>query len=173
MKKLLAIVVIFVFFLIVLGLILFKLLGPSQKKEQATPATNPFAGAVSASNGITNETPEQAVRTCYTWYLQVASQRATIQEIASRPEARSCFTPTFVSSWENYAASTDIEPVLLAQDIGTTWSNNISVTTTGQSIHATDLEVRLGTAEDMHIVDVHTVQDENGAWKIDSVTPRQ
>jgi len=170
MKRLIGFVVAIVFFLILVLLLVFKLFfSPSTEQAPATQ-TDPFQGITAQSQTLQTDTPYRAAISCYTWYLEVYSRGATPQQVAARPEAAQCFTPSFIASWDSLIQSTGSDPVLLSQDYGISWSSHISATTVGQSIHSSDQQVTLGEGSDQTTVVAHLVETQDQHWQIDSVS---
>jgi len=170
MKRLLGIVVAVVFFLIVILLIVFKLFLSSHTEPTQPTQSDPFQGVTAQSQSLQTDTPYRAAISCYTWYLEVYTRGATPQQIAARPEAAQCFTPSFISQWNVIITSTEADPVLLSQDYGTSWSSHISATTVGQSIHSSDQQMTLGAGNDQATLVAHLVQGQDQNWQIDSVS---
>lgn len=171
MKRILTAAGIGLFFLIIVGAIVFKLIYPSSSKPATTNiAPDPFADISPQVQTIYTDSPYRAAVTCYHWYVHVYINEANANLVASRPEASQCYTQDFIDKWPALIDSTGSDPILLSQDYGLTWESSIQATTFGQSVNSTDEKVVLGTGTEQKELIVHLVADQSGAWKIQSVS---
>jgi hypothetical protein len=166
MKKILSIAGVFLFFLIILGLLLVKILFPTTEPEPINDG-DPFGTIVLPTQQIETGDPITVVTSCYKWYLQVSNQGAAVQDIATRREAQTCFSPEFIELWE--APDLDYIPALQSQDILPSWLDHITASIVGQSVNSVDAEVRLGEGEELQTLTVHLNRTQEGMWKISSV----
>ena len=166
MKYLKFIIPVLVLILVVGILAIFFTRKQSSPPESAVPY-NPFADVSSNPS----ETPDAYTTSFYTWYLQVLS---TNQSFSSSPDFKSSIsqwlTPEFVANWDSIVENTDQNPVLLSQDIQSSWSGNIHTAIASQSQTDATIDVSLGTAPDQQLLAVHLVRNSNG-WRIASVDP--
>jgi hypothetical protein len=151
---------------LILGTLLFFFLTPSKPAQVTTPH-DPFADV---SNNPA-ETPDAYTSAFYTWYLQVL---ATDQNFSSSPIFKSSIsqwlTPEFVANWDSIVENTDQNPVLLSQDIQSSWASDIHTAINNQSATDSTVQVSLGTGTDQQLLTFHLVRT-NNQWRIASVDP--
>ncbi len=171
MKRVLIAAVTVLFFLILLALLAGKLFfSGTDKTVVPEDPIDPFQNIQVASQPIHTDSPYRAAYTCYTWYLGAYAQGRTIAQIAGSPEASQCFTSAFLASWEEYSASTGVDPVLHAQDLVPSWASSMTVSTVSASVRTSDQEILLGTGAERNVLIAHLAEQEDGSWKIGSVS---
>lgn len=170
MKRFVSIAAVFLFFIILLGLIVYKVLSPATPSKKADVTANPFETTKVVSQPVYTDTPNRTTASCYSWYLTAYITTATLDQIASQSQSKECFTADFISNWNALKATTEGDPVLTVMDYGPTWPSNMKVTLIGQSIRTAEEQVSLGTGDQQLVVIAHLQQQPDYTWKIDSVT---
>ncbi|MDB4992266.1 MAG: hypothetical protein JWL75_511 [Parcubacteria group bacterium] len=167
MKKLIGIAAGVLFFLVILGLVLFKLLG-SNTKQAVQTAPNPF-GNISVTAVSTATDPAQFAHDFYAWYIsnKIADPRFPSQAQLDG-EFTAWLTPTFISGWNSRGNTLDADPVLYAQDSPSFWGGSVNSTIRQQDSSTALVSVSVGNAENLHTYTVHLVLLRAG-WRIDSV----
>jgi len=168
MKKILVTVFVILFFLAILGLILFSALRP---KNAPTPVANvQFPTGTSYSQVMQtshSQSPTEFITAFYTWYLAQATKDPAFPETDSRSTLLSPWlTQDFITNWDTIADETDGNPVLQSQELPTQWENNIQAKVVTQSAASTTLLVSLGNPA-IEVV-AHLVQV-SGEWKLSRV----
>lgn len=169
MKRVLIFCAVTLFFLLLVGAIVFKFARPTPS-DQPQISDNPFKDTAVSTQGVYTDTPYRTAVSCYTWYVQAIATMADLGQVAAQPQATQCFTHEFIATWQTLAENTGSDPVIQAQDFGTTWASAVTAETIGQSIKTTDERVTLGRGDDTHQVIAHIVQQEEGNWQIDTVS---
>ncbi|HWU24753.1 MAG TPA: hypothetical protein VN086_03315 [Candidatus Paceibacterota bacterium] len=169
MKKFLGIAAVILFFLILLALLVAKLFFSSPKAAPST-ASDPFQNLNTTVQPISTNSAPQTAEACFRWYLTVFLTPSTVEQRAALPQAGECFTSSFLSQWSAIVATNEGDPVLTVNDYAKSWSSSIHAQTIGQSVHTSDQEVVLGTADEQLTVIAHLVQQPDLSWKIDSVS---
>ncbi|MDB5190145.1 MAG: hypothetical protein JWN49_471 [Parcubacteria group bacterium] len=169
MKKVLAMSAIALFFLAVLGLVLFKLFSSTGTTATSTPTDGTHTGVVFPV-AITTDSPQQAVVSCYKWYVGAYNTGSTLATISSQPQASQCFTDNFINTWQQILSNTGSDAVLVSQSTLSSWEGNIQARVVGQSIRSADMEVTLGTGYAAMNLIAHVILENDSVWKIDSVT---
>jgi hypothetical protein len=171
MKRIFTVLGVGLLFLTVIAAIVFKVMSPSTTEKPAPVATtNPFADISPSIQTVYTDTPYRTVVTCLGWYIHVVGNGANANLVAPRTEATQCFTADFIAQWPTIISSTGSDPILLSQDTGPTWGSSIQAQPIGQSVNSADEQVLIGSGTDQITLLVHTVRDQTGAWKIQSVS---
>lgn len=172
MKKVLAGIALVLFTCILLGLLLYKLVFSTQDSTKAQPTTqqDPFIQVSSVASEIHTGSPSETAQTCFKWYINAIGYGADGLSAQSRQESGKCFTQDFISQWDTIISSTNADPILLAQYIGSTW-NIVAVSGIGESVDSSDQLVTMGIGDTQNKVIAHVVRDRTtDSWKIASVT---
>ncbi|MEO6536529.1 MAG: hypothetical protein ABIT47_02435 [Candidatus Paceibacterota bacterium] len=168
MKKAVGIIVFFLFFLLLLGAVLFKVFAPSKSNNTAvTPVQFPTA---SAPVGVAEEDPAQFVQSFYTWYLQNYSRDHDFPHSENRDEVLSPWLASdLLANWDQIVLDNDVNPVLLTADDPSVWGNEISARLASQSIRTSIVYVTMGSGTTLHAYNVSLVKASDGTWKITGV----
>lgn len=190
MKRSVAIVAGALFFLVLLGLLIAKLLFPTFLSRSTTqsgqyaapvaPNNNPFAQATAHTGTIQSDTPDLTAQTCYRMYLTVIASKYTwdVTKNSNLPEIQQCFTGAFISKWINdiengngdfVGGGISADPVLLAQTYSPSWLTFLQARVASRSTLTSDVYLTLGTGAETHQLLVSLVQSTDGQWKINAV----
>jgi len=173
MNKILVGIGAFIFFAVVIGLLLYKVLGGTSSTTSLENNASKIDTALTERLKNTDiSSPEGATYACYTWYLQYANMYPISKEVVTKNQTIfHCFTKNFISAW---AASIDtadhLDPVLRAADFGTSWLlTDIEVTQISADRDSSIVNVVLGAGStETRMIPVHVLKIED-KWKIDSV----
>jgi hypothetical protein len=170
MKRGLILLATVVFFLLLLGAVLYAVL--RQAPAPSPNATTSFpAGTLVGTGASTEASPATFTSGFYSWYLShyVADPAFDIsKEFATN--APTWLTADFIGRYADTASTTGMNPILLAQDYAPSWPSSIAVRIVSQTDAAADVTVSLGTGMELHALAVHLVHVTSG-WRIASVTP--
>lgn len=167
MRRLLGYTAIALFFLVLIGLIVWRAVKPVQ--EEGVPAdfgtSVTFPRSIDAADDarLDTSTPEAAVESCYRSYLLLVfkSERSSDED---PPFIASCFTANFISEWE--FNDTDANPVVLAEAFDESWFESQESRIVSKGATATVVELTLGSDTEAQVLLVNAVQEGN-VWKID------
>ncbi len=173
MKKAVLVAGIILFFVVVLGLLLFKAFNSSPSDSPATQADVIKLPSVTEQlKNVDTSTPEGAVYACYTWYLHyVGTQPVSKQVISTNSTIAHCFTANFITAWSaNFDTPYYLDPVLIAADLGDSWlTSTIETAKTSATSNSSIVSVILGKGGTGERAITVRLLNVNGEWKIDSV----
>jgi hypothetical protein len=168
MKKAVVILVVFLFFLLILAGILFKIFKTSDTPAEQQPTVQ-FPSATESA-GATAQDPEQFVRSFYIWYLENFSRDPEFPHPENRDEVLSPWLSSeLLASWDEIVIEDEVNPVLLTADDPASWGADLTVQTIGQSIRTRTLRVTLGSGDSQHVYSVELAKQQDSSWRISSV----
>jgi hypothetical protein len=155
------------------------LLSSKTKPGTSTNNTNVFPATNANNNGSTNITPKPGQRPdafaldFYTWYInglvKNSGFRGSQEFVSSAPNL---LTQDFIQKLDSLEQNTDQNPLILAQDYGSSWIENIHATTLSETTNQSLVTVTFGTGQDFRKITVDLVRSNaQDTWKIASVSP--
>lgn len=165
-RRYIVLAVVFVLLLIALGV---GFLIQQKQKANVAPLTTALPGSPTVPFVAPSTISKSPVATCYAWYIETLSTDAARAggEIYTN-QLGTCFTKSFMDTWQNTRENAGIDPVLLSQDFLSSWSTNIVV----EKVNADTVVVTLGTGEETQELRVRFAV-ENGVTRISSVSLNQ
>lgn len=142
---------------------------PSQSTTPPPPTVAPSAPTTDMS-----KSPTALVTGLYTWYLtglendyRFAGSNVFISNRAQ------WLTENFASNWDSISARTEVDPLLLTQDIQSSWVTAIATSVLDQTATSSRVAVTLGEASSGH-ADTLVVQllQTIAGWRVDAVTAK-
>ena len=173
MKKVLIIFGIFVFFLGLLALVLFKIVPTAPKNTAVQNTALPLGGESSAGrSAVTNLTaPDTLTNDCFAWYVHYYASVQTIsyEQVTKEPTVQRCFTSNFLISHKIQFDISETDPILIAPDYAYSWLENVQTHTSELTATSATVELLLGHGADEHAISVHLIATHTG-WQIDSLS---
>ena len=144
------------------------------KPNLAKPTGTKTATEINPSNPavIVNRAtrPNVVAQNFYLWYLQNLIKNPGFTSSASfKNSIGDWLTPEFINNWNNLTQTTNIDPVLLAQDYQTFWLTNLKVSVVTAGSAKSTVLVSLEEEPEPHQTLVHLVLI-NNKWLIDSIS---
>jgi hypothetical protein len=170
MKKLITIVCIILFFLLILGALLFKLLGSSgSNSNKAAPTQTSFP--TSAPVGVTSDQPDAFARSFYVWYLQNLSADPEFPHPENRDAVlKDWLSPTFLANWDQIQSDGEASPVFLTGESISSWGTSVTASLTSQLPYVSTVELAIGPQSAGHIFTIKLIRATDGSWRIDSIS---
>ncbi len=170
MKRVIAIVLTILFFLLIIAALLFKLFGTSSSESPNTAPTQ-TSFPVSAPVGAAAVDPGVFVKSFYVWYLSNAANDPLFPHPENREVVlKDWLTDSFIADWDQIQSDSEANPVLLTGGDTSSWSSNISAVTTAQLTYTSSVRVALGPPSEGHVFTVQLTRTSGSTWKIDSIT---
>ena len=120
----------------------------------------------------TELTPADVVTSLYRWYINGLAANI---HFTSSPEYKTSLptwlTQDFISHLESTATQIDADPILLAQDYGSSWLTNMTVTMQNKTIDQSTVILTLGVRREVRILNIHLVYTQH-TWLIDSISQK-
>lgn len=163
---------IILFFLLLLGLLLMKLLHGSDKEQSKTTSTATFPTMQDATVILpVDSTPQLVAQQCYAWYVQyfASTKDWTYDHVSTNPLVKRCFSAPFIQSWRNVFNVSETDPVLISPDYYTTWLSSVTTRIESQLSGTSDVEVTLGTDSQTQVLSTRLERTDAG-WQIAAVT---
>jgi hypothetical protein len=169
MKKLLTILGVVIFFLVLLGALLFKLFGGSSTTPKAAPTQTVFP--TSAPIGATADQADVFARSFFVWYLQNVSADPEFPHPENRDVVLADWlSPQFINDWEQIQTDSDASPVLLTGESVSSWGTNVTAAVTSQLSYISTVTLTVGPQSAGHIFTIQLTRATDGSWKIDSIS---
>ncbi len=171
MKRVLTILFVVVFFLVLLGLVLFKLFYTPETKVSTQDQKDVFASVTVSNVPAIDVSPEEITRQCFTSYIKYYTSVDTIsyELVSNNPTIQRCFTSSLIASWEESYAVSETDPILISGEYYDSWITQIRATVVSRLSQTSSVELVLGTGSEEHHLFVGLLYTNTG-WHISSVS---
>lgn len=171
MRKILITAGIVVFFFVLLGLVVIKLLPERDPDQNSVMDSAPAFDPALANQSIDSEaSADTVVKECYKWYLRYYPSVTSSQydDLAANATVQRCFTADLIESWKDFMEVSETDPILISNGYEDTWQTDVQANVVSQLSQSSTVELLLGAGVQTHQLSI-TLRRGQGPWQIQSV----